>query len=179
LDECLLLLDIKAMDKEVFGAALEERLVMLLILFKAKAACSAGVCNRGLILEKIDALHQVYPRDTEIHFIVGHDTMVRILDRKYYGDRDQALRLLFSKTRFLVANRGADDKKALLALFAHEENRPFAARVVPLTLPSALAAVSSSEARRKLAQGKSARGLVSPRLAEFCRKQGFYGRQAG
>jgi nicotinic acid mononucleotide adenylyltransferase len=177
LDECLLLLDLKAMDKEVVGASWEDRLVMLLILFGEESACSVGVCNRGLFLEKIAAVHHAYPKDTEIHFIVGHDTMVRILDRKYYGDRDMNLRSLFSKSRFLVANRGANDEKSLLTLFAHEENRPFAARVTALTLTPAAASVSSSEARRRLAMGESVRGLVSPAVAEFCRQQGFYDRQ--
>ena len=74
LDECLLLLDLKAVGKEVFGASLEDRLVMLLILFGEKSACSLGICNRGLFLEKIAAVHHAYPKDTEIHFIVGHDT---------------------------------------------------------------------------------------------------------
>jgi nicotinate-nucleotide adenylyltransferase len=178
LDECLLLLDLKAMDKEIFGASLEDRLVMLLILFGGESACSVGVCNRGLFLEKIAAVHDAYPKDTEIHFIVGHDTMERILDRKYYGDREMDLRSLFSKARFLVANRGANDEKSLLALFAHEENRPFAAQVAPLMLPPAVASVSSSEARRRLASGESVRGIVSPAVAEFCRQQGFYDRQS-
>jgi nicotinic acid mononucleotide adenylyltransferase len=177
LDECLLLLDLKAIDKEVFGASWEDRLLMLLILFGKEAACSVGVCNRGLFLEKIDILLLVYPRDTEIHFIVGHDTMVRILDHKYYDDRDVDLRLLFSKVRFLVANRGLDDKHALQALLAREENRSFAAQVVPLTLPPALTFVSSSTARWRFAQGESVRGLVSSPVAKFCRQQGFYGRQ--
>jgi nicotinic acid mononucleotide adenylyltransferase len=130
-----------------------------------------------LFFEKVDILHRVYPRDTEIHFIVGHDTMVRILDHKYYGDRDMDLRSLFSKVRFLVANRGPDDKQALQTLFAREENRPFAARAIPLTLPPALTFVSSSEARHRLARGESVRGLVSFPVAEFCRWRGFYGRQ--
>jgi nicotinic acid mononucleotide adenylyltransferase len=177
LDECLLLLDLKAMDKKIFGASWEDRLVMLLILFGEEATCSVGVCNRGLFLEKVDILRRVYPRDTEIYFIVGHDTMVRILDHKYYGNRDIELRSLFSKVRFLVANRGPDDKQAPQAMFLREENRLFAAQVVPLTLPPSLAFVSSSEARRLLARGESVRGIVSPAVAKFCRGQGFYDRQ--
>jgi nicotinic acid mononucleotide adenylyltransferase len=175
-DECLLLLDLQAIDKEVFGAPLEARLLMLLALFKADPACSVGICNRGLFMEKVEALYQVYPQDTAIHFIVGHDTIDRVLDCKYYSDRDQALRSLFSQARFLVANRGANDEQALRALFAREENRLFAAQVVPLTLPPVVACVSSSAVRQQLAQGQSVKGLVSPMLEEYLQKQGFYGR---
>jgi nicotinic acid mononucleotide adenylyltransferase len=176
LDECLLVLDLQAMDKECFGAPWEERLLMLLALFKADPACSVGICNRGLFIEKVEAAYQVYAQDTAIHFIVGYDTIERVLDCTYYGDRDQALRSLFSRARFLVANRGASDEQALQALLAREENRPFAARVVPLTLPRAMAWVSSSTVRQQLAQGQSVKGLVSPLLEEFLQKQGFYGR---
>jgi nicotinic acid mononucleotide adenylyltransferase len=176
LDECLLVLDLQAMDKECFGAPWEERLLMLLALFKADPACSVGICNRGLFLEKVEAVYQDYAQDTAIHFIVGYDTIERVLDCKYYGDRDQDLRSLFSKARFLVASRGANDAQVLKALFAREENRPFAAQVVPLTLPPAVALVSSSAVRQQLARGQSVKGLVPAMLEEYLQKQGFYGR---
>lgn len=105
--------------------------------------------------------------------------MVRILDPKYYGDRDKALRLLFAQARFLVANREGCDERDLKELFGLEENRPFAAQVLPLTLPPALTWISSTLVRRQLAEGKSAHGLIPPKLEEFLRKQGLYGRQGG
>jgi nicotinamide-nucleotide adenylyltransferase len=176
-DEILLILDQQAMDKELCGALLEDRLLMLLALFGDDPLISLGVSNRGLFLEKVEAVHNVYPRDTQIYFIVGHDTIVRVLDPKYYGDRDKDLDSLFSQARFVVANRGGYNEQALREFFDREENRPFAARVVPFALPPALARVSSSEVRQLLAAGKSVKGLVSPQLEEFFRKRGFYGRQ--
>ena len=60
-----------------------------------------------------------------------------------------------------------------------EENRPFAAQVLPISLPPALTRISSTLVRRHLAEGKSVEGLVPPELEEFLRKQGLYGRQGG
>jgi nicotinate-nucleotide adenylyltransferase len=176
LDEILLVLDQRAMDKELVDAPLEDRLLMLLVLFGDEPQSSLGIANRGLFLEKVEALHQLYHRDTEIHFIVGYDTIVRVLNPSYYEDREKALHALFSQVRFLVANRGAFDERDLKGLFQREENRPFATQISPLTLPPALARISSSEVRQRLAQGRSIQGLVPPRLEEFLRKGGFYSR---
>jgi nicotinic acid mononucleotide adenylyltransferase len=176
-DEILLILDRQAMDKELLGAPLEDRLLMLLALFGDDPRISLGISNRGMFLEKVEAMRKAYSRrDTQINFIVGYDTIVRVLDKKYYGDRDKALHVLFSQARFLVANREGCDERDLNELFGLEENRPFAARVLPLTLPPALTRISSTLVRRHLAEGKSVAGLVPPELEEFLRKQGLYGR---
>jgi nicotinic acid mononucleotide adenylyltransferase len=179
-DEILLIVDQQAMDKERMGAPLEDRVLMLLALYGDNARISVGISNRGLFLEKVEAMRTVYPTgDTQIYFIVGYDTIVRVLDPKYYTDRNKALRSLFGQARFLVANRGGCDERGLKELFGMEENRPFAAQVLPITLPPALTRISSTLVRRHLAEGKSVEGLVPPELEEFLRKQGLYGRQGG
>jgi nicotinate-nucleotide adenylyltransferase len=176
-DEVLLIVDQQAMDKELMGAPLEDRLLMLLALFGDNPRISLGISNRGLFLDKVEAMHRVYPEgDTQIYFIVGYDTIVRVLDAKYYEDRDRTLHSLFAQARFLVANRGGCDEGGLKELFGMEENRPFAAQVHALTLAPALDRVSSTLVRRHLAEGKSVAGLIPPRLEEFIQKRGFYGR---
>jgi nicotinic acid mononucleotide adenylyltransferase len=175
-DEILLVLDQQAMDKELVDAPLEDRLLMLLALFGDDPQISLGIANRGLFLEKVEALHQLYPRGTEIYFIVGYDTIVRVLNPTYYEDREKALHELFSQVRFLVANRGDCDVRDLQEFFQHEENRPFATRISPLMLPPTLARISSSEVRQQLAGGRSIQGLVPPMLEEFLLKGGFYSR---
>jgi nicotinic acid mononucleotide adenylyltransferase len=179
-DEILLIVDQQAMDKERKGAPLEDRLLMLLALYGDNARISLGISNRGLFLEKVEAMRAVYPEgETEVYFIVGYDTIVRVLDEKYYTDRDKALRSLFAQARFLVANRGGRDERGLKELFGMEENRTFAAQVLPITLPPAMTRISSTLVRRHLAAGESIVGLVPPQLEEFLRKQGLYGRQGG
>ena len=179
-DEIILIVDQQAMDKEGRGAPLEDRLLMLLALYGGNARVSVGISNRGLFLEKVEAMRTVYAGgDPQIYFIVGYDTIVRVLDQKYYADRSKALRSLFAQARFLVANRGRGDERGLKELFGLEENRAFAARVLPIALPPALTRISSTQVRRHLAEGKSIEGLVSPGLAEFLQKQGLYDRQGG
>lgn len=178
-DEILLIVDQQAMDKERIGASLEDRLLMLLALFDADARISLGIANRGRFLEKVEAMRKVYPMgDTQIYFIVGYDTIVRVLDPKYYEDRDKALHSLFAQARFLVANREDSDERDLRELFSLEENRTFAAQVLSLTLSPALNRISSTLVRQHLAEGKSVEGLVPPKLEEFLRKHGLYGRQS-
>jgi len=178
-DEILLIVDQQAMDKERMGAPFEDRLLMLLALFGDDPQISLGICNRGLFLDKLDALQKVYSQEMQTYFIVGYDTMVRVLDPAYYEDREKALRSLFGQARFLVAHRGECDERDLNELFGREENRPFAAQVLPITLPPELTRVSSSQVRRHLAEGKSVQGLVSPELEEFLQKHGLYDRQGG
>ena len=175
-DEILLVLDQRAMDKELIDAPLEERLLMLLVLFGDDPRISLGIATQGLFLDKVEAIYQIYPRDTQLYFIVGYDTIMRVLDPRYYEARDKALHLLFSHARFLVANRGARNEQDLTELFERKENRPFATQVMPFSLPPALAHISSSEVRSRLAEGRSITGLVPPTLEEFLLKRGFYSR---
>jgi nicotinic acid mononucleotide adenylyltransferase len=175
-DEILLILDQRAMDKELIDAPLEDRLLMLLVLFGDDPRISLGIANQGLFLDKVEALHQVYSQDTQIYFIVGYDTIVRVIDPIYYNERDEALHALFSQARFLVANRGDRDERDLTELFGCEENRSFAAQIIPLVLSPDVARISSSEVRARLAEGRSIKGLVPSALEEFLLRRGFYSR---
>jgi nicotinate (nicotinamide) nucleotide adenylyltransferase len=173
-DEFLLVLDKMAMDKKFIGAPLEDRLLMLLAIFGDYPQISLGVANRGLFLDKVEALQKLYPSETKIYFVVGFDTIVRVLDPKYYKDREQALQKLFSQARFLVANRGDCDQQNLKELFRKIANRAFAAQVIPFKVPSFVAWISSTLVRQKWAQGESVQELVPPQVEEFIKKRGFY-----
>ncbi len=176
-DEILLVQDQQAMDKELHDATVADRLLMLLALFGADSRISVGIANRGLFLDKVEALKNIYQKNTQIYFIVGYDTITRVLDPAYYADREESVRLLFSQARFLVANRGACGEQDLTDLFGRQENQQFTAQVSPLTLPAKLAEISSSEVRRRLAEGQSVKGLVPPQVEDFLLTRGFYGRQ--
>lgn len=106
LEEVLLVLDSQAMDKVVFGASLEDRLLMLRLFARPFASYRIALSSHGLFLDKLRVLRQLYPSSsTSFYFIVGYDTLVRVLDPKYYADREAALGELFRGSCFLVANR--------------------------------------------------------------------------
>ncbi len=113
LDEILILLDIQAMDKDPVGAAFEDRLAMLRKAFGRDPKVSIGLSNRGLFLEKIKPLRTYYPAPISFSFIVGFDTILRVMDKKYYPNRKRSLDELLSQSRFLAANRGDQERDGL------------------------------------------------------------------
>ena len=79
--EILLVLDKENIDKGIFGASLEDRLLVLLLFFDSDDEISIALSSHGLFLDKARALENEYPPATKIVFLVGYDTIVRILDK--------------------------------------------------------------------------------------------------
>jgi glutamate synthase (NADPH/NADH) small chain len=155
LDEIILVLDIRNIDKEIItGAALEDRLLMLKIYYSFKSGYRIGLASHGLFLDKLRALKNIYPDQTTFNFIVGYDTIVRVLDKKYYQDREKALDELFSRSRFLVANRDYKGKREIEELLSQEENQPFCDQILPFSIANHLATISSTKIREGVKSGK-------------------------
>ena len=145
-------------DKEqIAGTLLEDRLVALRHFVQDQPRYGVLLFNRGLYVDQALAAHARWPDLDTLLFLVGYDKIVQIFDPRYYDDRDAALRKLFDLASFLVAPRDDSTADDLAALLSRPENRPFAARVQILPLPSAVAAVSSTGLRQDL--GTSAAGL--------------------
>ena len=145
-------------DKEqIAGTLLEDRLVALRHFVQDQPHYGVLLFNRGLYVDQALAVHTRWPDLDDLLFLVGYDKIVQIFDPRYYDDRDAALRKLFDLASFLVAPRDDATAGDLAALLSRPENRPFAARVQSLPLPSAVAAVSSTGLRQDL--GTSAAGL--------------------
>jgi nicotinate (nicotinamide) nucleotide adenylyltransferase len=174
LDEILILLEIQAMDKEPVGAALEDRLTMLKKTFGRDPKVSIGLSNRGLFLEKLKPLRPLYPSPASFFFIVGFDTIVRVLDKKYYQNRSRSLEALFSQCRFLVANRHEDQERALEILFRRREIKAYKERVSFITLPERFSSVSSTLVREKIVKGQSIDQLVPASILQFIKKKRLY-----
>ena len=172
--EILLVLDIHAMDKEIFGATLVDRLLMVHGLFEDYTHFSVGVSNRGLFLTKAEVLKVMYPGETDITFIVGYDTMKRVFDPKYYEDREEALDQLFRSCTFMVANRDNKGKEALQQLMASSANRRFKGKVHFFEIPNRLAHISSSHVRQRVMEGKSFARLVPPEIGECIKEVKLY-----
>ena len=172
--EFLLILDKKTIDKELYGATLEDRLLMLELMAQSRKNTSVAFSSHGLFVEKADALEKVFPRGLELHFIIGYDTLVRLFDARYYINRDESLENLFSKSRFLVGNRGRDDGASVEELLSAPRNERFKKFVEPISISDRAAALSSTEMREKVERGEGIRGLVPPEVENFIRETGLY-----
>ncbi len=135
LEEVLVLLDIQAMDKEPREAEYEDRLTMLKKAFGRDPKVSIGISNRGLFIEKLKPLRKYYPSPIPFFFIVGFDTILRVMDKKYYPSRKRSLDELFNQCQFLVANRGDHARTTFVRLFDKPENRKYRDKVSFFALP--------------------------------------------
>ncbi len=160
LDEVLLLLAKANVDKNIFGLPLAARLVTLKKYATDHQKFSVGVSSHGRYIDKVTALKAIFPPETEFHFIVGYDTLVRIFDPKYYTNFHAELQELFISARFIVANRAEADIKTIEAFMGQPEIRRYTSYVSRLLLPDTYAYMSSTEARELLARGESIAHLV-------------------
>jgi nicotinamide-nucleotide adenylyltransferase len=174
LDEMLVLLDAQAMDKSIIGGRLEDRVLMLKMLFQKDPRVSIGISNRGLFVEKLEPLRAVYPSPIAFTFIVGFDTILRVMDKRYYSNRDTILDRLFSQVEFLVANRDANEARSFEDIFRKEENQPYRDKVSFITLPSRFSHVSSSLIRKNFQDGKPVRECVPASVLRFIQRKGLY-----
>jgi nicotinic acid mononucleotide adenylyltransferase len=107
-DHVLLLLSCSNADKRLTGASLEQRLCLLAALAMemystATISFTIALTNAPLFSEKAHVLRQhiaTFSQNKELLFLLGADTLLRLIDIKYYGttfNRDDALRLFFGK----------------------------------------------------------------------------------
>ena len=122
--------------------------------------------NRGLYAEQAVAARAAFP-EADIRFIVGFDKARQIFDRRYYADRDAALRQLFGNVSLLVAPRADAGPEALADLLARPENAPFRGRVGALPFDPAWAADSATTVREAARAGASFAALVPPETVAF------------
>jgi nicotinic acid mononucleotide adenylyltransferase len=142
-----------SVDKErVERAALVDRLAQMRAFVAGRRRDTLTLLNRGLYVDEARTLRTLLPPEAEVSLLVGYDKIVQIFDPKYYDDRDAALRELFALARLLVAPRGDDGAEALAKLLATPANRPFAAHVRYLDVPSTWLRDSSTEARALAAE---------------------------
>ncbi len=174
LDEVLVLLDVRAMDKECATHEFTDRLSMLKKAFGRNPKVSIGLSSHGLFLDKIVPLRRVYPDPLDFFFIIGFDTIIRVLNRKYYRNPKKSLGELFSKSHFLVANRGRREQRDFEMLFQKRENKPYLSKVSYFTLSPGFSLFSSTLVRERIAEGMPVDRFVPASVLQFIRKKGLY-----
>lgn len=167
LDEFLLLIAKANVDKDVFGLPIEARLLTLKLHTKNQSYISLGISSHGRYIDKITALKQIYPKQTDFYFVIGYDTLVRIFDPKYYNDIHEDLNTLFSECKFIVANRkdvSIEDIKQFLNQPALRSYQQF---IEYISLPKYYANLSSTDIRNRIQAGDNISQLVPPSIANF------------
>ena len=144
------------------------------MLFQKDPKISIGLSNRGLFIQKLQPLRMLYPSPTHFTFMIGLDTLLRVMDKKYYQDRDRALEMLFGESRFLVANREDQGKEGFEAHFKKKENQTYRNRVSFFSLPPKFSSLSSSLIRKRIRGGKSVNDLMPPSILRFIKENGLY-----
>lgn len=174
LEESVLLLAITHVEKPLVGFGLRERLEMLRAIALGRPGWSIALCNRARFFEKARALRGAVGEGPELFFIMGGDTLVRLFDPRYYPDlpMESALEQFFQTARLLVAPRPPWDRPSLEAFLKDPARERYRVRIAFLSLDPALGALSSSEVRRRLAQGEPVNTLVPPEILPWLTERG-------
>jgi nicotinic acid mononucleotide adenylyltransferase len=169
LDEIVWLLTVVNVDKPLFGFPLTERLAMMTAVAQERSNWSVAACSHGRFFEKAQAVADAYPTGTQIWFLVGYDTLVRIFEPRFYPDLPmaEALRRFFALAHLAVMPRGNADETATQQFLLRPEVRPFADRIVVLPLDPSIRWVSSTLVRHRLEQSEPVDDLVPSAVAKF------------
>jgi nicotinate-nucleotide adenylyltransferase len=182
LDQLLVLVGRLNADKISYDCPLDDRLKMLQLAFEGVAGVSIGITSRAFFVDMVDAIEQAYQDSTDIYFIVGFDTFVRILDRedrytsryaRSFDSRSGALAYLLSKSHLIVAGRAGSTNDDVQSLLSTSPEIP-SERVFVLNVPAELAEQSASRVRSRIRSGLSITGLVPEPVQRFIEQNGIY-----
>lgn len=167
------LLSTRNADKPLSGAPLHHRAGMLLALARGRGNLAVVATNAALLVDQSAALRRAYP-EAEFDFVVGHDTLVRLFEPRYYaeGGMAAALEALFRRHRLLAAERGPGGREAIEGVLAGPARR-WRERILILDVPGWTATVSSTEIRLRAASGLRPRGAPAE-IARYVARHRLY-----
>ncbi len=118
-------------------------------------------------IDTVRELHRVYGRNTQVFFITGADAILEILTWK---EPEKVLR----EAVFIAATRPGYDLGRLEESLPEEERAKHATdpRVLVMEMPAL--AISSTDIRRRVKEGRPVTYLVPKGVCEFIEKSGFY-----
>ena len=170
-DEIVLLLAKTNVDKALFGADLGQRLAMMVNYADANTQLdthlSIAACSHARFIDKAHAFRAHFLSNAQIYFLVGHDTLIRIFDPRYYIDMPAELKVLFSLCHIVSANRENPSREVFYRFMSRPECAPFTNRVHPLQLPPSFGNISSTEVRKRIRAGDPITDLVPEFIAQF------------
>ncbi|KAK4514274.1 uncharacterized protein ATC70_001865 [Mucor velutinosus] len=115
-DGSLLLFSTNNVDKTLTGASVLQRAQMMEMIAMQCPSTAVGFTPHGRFMDKAKYINSWFAEthassQLELYFIVGYDTMIRLLDPKYYNSTSvkDALTPFFESCRLICADRGTED----------------------------------------------------------------------
>ena len=182
----LLLLAVQNADKQPKPASFDYRLEMMALLAhkietQTLATALIALSKHPRFVDKARDVSLSFPSVAEVVWLVGFDTLTRILDKKYYLPKtvEESLREFWEKNRFVCAIRGDEEaERTYLARIRSggvEGVPPSWADYITILEP---VGKEDSSTRAREAAGKARWdevGKVVPgEIAEYIRKEGLY-----
>ena len=164
--KALVLLDLRHADKATHQAHLLDRYAMVRLALLQDNTATLALASRGRFLDKAQALAGLFPEGTSWSFLVGMDTLARVLEPKFYQEPSRDLQDLFSRASFLVFERPGWSHVSL--------PEGLQGRIRLARLPEPLREISSSNIRMARQLGLPWKHQVTPQVAEFIERTGLY-----
>lgn len=158
----IIILDLHHADKPLQEAHIVDRYLMAKLAFDLQDTVLIGLCSHGLFLHKAVALSRLFPSPARWSFLVGEDTLGRILDPKFYQNPSEELDALFSEVSFVVFERPGFSLKGL------PRHLPW----VPS--PRQIQGVSSSCVRTRRRLNLPWKEFLCPEVAKFIERTCLY-----
>ena len=181
----LLLLAIHNADKQPKPASFENRLEMMDLLAKkieseSSATVLVALSKHARFVDKAKDVSISFPTIKGVKWLVGYDTLIRILDKKYYTNAlEESLRGFWEKNRLVCAIRGDETTERAFV----EKIRKGEVEGVPISWAEYIKIIdpvgkddSSTRARKASAVGRleEVRQLVPEGIAAYIQREQLY-----
>jgi nicotinamide-nucleotide adenylyltransferase len=181
----LLLLAIQNADKAAKPATFDHRLEMMQLLAQqiektSSASALIAISKHPRFVDKARDVTKAFPEMDAVVWLVGYDTLIRILDKKYYRDTlEESLGEFWERNRLVCAIRGDDvEERAYVERIKKGEVEGVPAKwaeYVKVIEPVGKEH-SSTKARKAALEGQweELRRIVPEEIAAYIREEGLY-----
>lgn len=172
----LLLFAMRNVDKQLSGASVLQRVQMMEIVARQQPNTAVAVTQYGRFIDKAQCLQQWIQEPAELYFIVGYDTITRLLDQSYYDvPVQQALDPFFQSCRLVCADRPGFDADQVMAQFwTSSIIQRYQSAIQRIQLSDDSLATLSSTRARNASDSAELDTIVDPEIAAFIRAEKLY-----
>jgi nicotinic acid mononucleotide adenylyltransferase len=179
-DAYILLFSTKNADKQLTGADTQQRLDMMQKLaitiheqYNVRNI-AVGVTKHARFFEKADEIRawlrsQNPNRKVQLGFIMGYDTVIRLVDQKYYDQPVvQALQPFFQDNFVICADRAGYMETDIQSFWSSNQViHLFKDRIRRITIDDKLASISSTQVRSQIQRNDNIDHLVDQSIQQY------------